>query len=142
MNVSEKEIPELLKNHKKITVYGLSPNPTKPSHSVPLHMKKRGFDVVGIYPGETDVAGIKIYGRLSEVPKQYLDFVNVFQRSEKIPSIVDEIIKLKATSIIWLQLGIAHPEAEKKAEMAGIKVISNRCIYIEWEKFAKLKLLT
>lgn len=61
-------------------------------------------------------------------------FVNVFRRSENIPEVVDEVLALGGTEVLWLQLGIAHPEAEKKAERAGLKVVSDRCLIIEHRK--------
>ena len=50
---------------------------------------------------------------------------------------MDEILELGGVEVIWLQLGISHPEAEAKAEAAGIKVVSNRCLIIEHEKYYK-----
>lgn len=136
MNVNDIEINNILKTYKKITVYGLSKNPDKPSQYVPIYMRDHGYDIVGIYPSENQIAGFTIYPNLSVVPKQYLKFVNVFQRSEKIPELVQEIIKLGSVEVLWLQLGITNPEAEKLAEQAGIKVISNRCLKIEYAKIS------
>ena len=50
MNVLDSEIKSLMSNCKKFVVYGLSPDPEKPSHYVPLYMKENGWDVVGVYP--------------------------------------------------------------------------------------------
>lgn len=137
MNVNDFEIKDILKQYKKFVVYGLSPDETKPSQRVPLFMKSKGYDVVGIYPKESHIKGIKIYKSLKEIPLEYRRFVDVFRRSENIPEIVEEIIQTGGTEVIWLQLGITHPEAEKRAEASGIKVISNKCLHIEYEKFMK-----
>ncbi len=100
-------------------------------------MKNQGYDAVGIYPGESEIAGFKIYSSLSEVPIEYRKFVDVFRRPEHIPQIVDEIIQVGGVEVLWLQLGISHPQAEAKAEQAGIKVISDRCLHIEFERLMK-----
>jgi len=137
MNVQENEIKEILSQYKKFVVYGLSPDSTKPSQKVPLFMKSKGYDPVGIYPNESEINGIKIYPSLRDVPLEYRRFVDVFRRPEHIPQIVDEIIQVGGVEILWLQLGITNLEAEKKAADAGIKVISNKCLHIEFEKYMK-----
>lgn len=137
MNVQESEIKDLLKKYKKFVVYGLSPDGMKPSQRVPLFMKSKGYDAVGIYPNEKEINGFKIYQSLKAVPAEYRKFVDVFRRPEHIPQVVDEVIAAGGVEVLWIQLGISHPEAEKKAEAAGIKVVSNKCLHIEYEKYFK-----
>ncbi len=134
MNVNENEIKKILENYKKICVYGLSPDQNKPSHGVPLFMKKHGYDVVGIHPRGQDFDGFKIYSKLSEVPAEYRKFVDVFRRSENIPEVVDEILQVGGTEVLWLQLGITNASAEKRAQDAGIKTVSDRCLLIEYKE--------
>jgi predicted CoA-binding protein len=135
MNVDGPGIKKILTENKNICVIGLSPDASKPSHSVPMFMRSKGYNIVGVYPRGQDIDNVKIYSRLSEVPEKDRYFVNVFRRSEAIPEVVDEILKLGGTKILWLQLGISHPEAEKKAEAAGIQVVSDRCLLIEYRKW-------
>lgn len=134
MNVTDQEIKQILKDYKKFCVYGLSPDATKPSFRVPQYMKSQGYEAVGVYPKQTEIGGFKIYSSLSEVPAEYREFVDVFRKSESIPEVVEEVLKVGGVKVLWLQLGITHPEAEKKAEAAGIKVVSNRCLHIEHTK--------
>lgn len=139
MNVDNKEIEDILKKYKKLVVLGLSPDGSKPSQKVPLYMKSKGHDIVGVYPGETNIVGFPIYASLKDVPADYRKFVDVFRKSDAIPKIVDELIQLGGTEVLWLQLGVTHPEAEKKAEAAGMKVVSNRCPHIEYERILSSK---
>jgi uncharacterized protein len=132
MNVSESEIKQLLKQYKKICVYGLNPDPNKPAHYVPLFMQSKGYDIVGIHPRGEDFGGFKIYAKLADVPEEYRKFVNVFRRSENIPGVVDEVLAAGGTEVLWLQLGITNAEAERTAEDAGLKVVSDRCLIIEY----------
>ncbi len=131
MNVNENEIKNLLETHKKFAVYGLSPDPEKASHYVPLYMRDHGWQMQGTYPKKHNVGGFQIYDKLELIPEEYRKFVVVFRSSERIPEVVDEILALGGVEVLWLQLGIANPAAEARAEKAGIKVVSNRCLIIE-----------
>jgi hypothetical protein len=131
MNVADAEIRSLLERYKKFCVYGLSADLEKPSHYVPLYMRDHGWDVVGTYPKLHQASGFTIYSKLADVPPEYRRFVDVFRASDKIPDVVDEVLALGGVEVLWLQLGISHPEAEARAERAGLKVVSNRCLIIE-----------
>ena len=137
MNVNEQEIQQILQQYKTITVIGVSPDSNKPSQRVPLYMKSHGYEVVGVNPTHDSaiIAGMPIYKSLADVPAAQRQFVDVFRRSDAIPAVVDEVLKVGGVKVLWLQLGITHAEAEKKAEAAGLKVISDRCLYIEHKKY-------
>lgn len=135
MNVTDTQIKALLTQYKKFSVYGLSPDPTKASHYVPLYMRDHGWEVVGTYPKKHSANGFVIYDKLSDVPAEYRKFVDVFRASEKIPEVVEEALATGGVEVLWLQLGISHPEAERRAEEAGIRVVSNRCLIIEHKKW-------
>ncbi len=135
MNTVEHEIKSILETYKKITVYGLSPDTEKPSHGVPVYMRSKGYDLVGVYPGKEEIAGFKIYRSIAEVPPAHRKFVNVFRRSDRIPEVVDDVLAAGGVEVLWLQLGISHPEAEQRAQEAGLKVVSNRCLLIEHRRF-------
>lgn len=137
MNVNDAQIKEILENFKRITVLGLSPDASKPSQKVPIYMRANGYQIVGVNPGHQEIAGMKIFNNLSEVPLEYREFIDVFRKPDQIPMVIDEILKVGGTKVIWLQLGISHPEAEKKAERAGIQVISDRCLHLEYERLMR-----
>lgn len=135
MNVKDSEIKNIMSAYKKIAVYGLSPDPQKPSNSVPAFMRDHGWDLVGTYPKPHEVGGFKIYKSLKEVPAEYKKFVDVFRSSDRIDEVVDEVLEVGGVEVLWLQLGIANAAAEARAEKAGIKVISNRCLVIEHRRW-------
>ena len=135
MNVQETEIKDLLTKYQKFSVYGLSPDENKASHYVPLYMRDHGWQMVGTYPENHNSSGLKIYESLREVPAEYRKFVDVFRGSNVIPRVVDEILEIGGVEVLWLQLGISNAEAEARAEKAGIKVVSDRCLIIEHQKY-------
>ncbi|NQZ00253.1 MAG: CoA-binding protein [Bdellovibrionales bacterium] len=137
MNVADSDIRPLLERYQKFGVYGLSSNPEKPSHYVPLYMRNQGWDPVGAYPKPHSQNDFQIYKSFADLPVEYQKFANVFRASEKIPEIVDELLELGGVEVLWLQLGIQHEEAERRAEEAGLKVVSNRCLIIEHKKWSE-----
>jgi hypothetical protein len=56
--------------------------------------------------------------------------VDVFRRTEFVPGIVDEAIRLKIPAL-WLQEGVVDEAAAKKARDAGMAVVMDRCILKE-----------
>ncbi|MDF3820452.1 CoA-binding protein [Leptospira sp. 96542] len=135
MNVSDSEFKNILLSYPNITVYGLSPTEQKPSHYVPVYIREKGWNVTGVYPKTHNVGGFEIFTSLKDVPNEKRKFLDVFRSSDKIPELVDEILEVGGVEVLWLQLGISHPEAEKKAEQNGIRVVSNRCLIIEHKNY-------
>jgi uncharacterized protein len=123
------EIRELLTKSKTIAVVGLSSDPLRPSFGVSQYMHHKGYRIIPVNPNEQMVLGEKSYGSLAEVPER-IDLVDVFRRPEFVPEIIDEVIRLKIPAI-WLQEGVVHRVAAKKARDAGIFVVMDKCILKE-----------
>jgi uncharacterized protein len=123
------EIGELLGWMKTIAVVGLSSDPMRPSFGVSQYMQRKGHRIIPVNPNESSVLGEKAYPALSEVPER-IDVVDVFRRPEFVPEIVEEAIRLKIPAL-WLQEGVIHETAAKRARDAGITVIMDRCILKE-----------
>ena len=123
------EIGELLKNARTIAVVGLSDSPMRTSYGVSKYMQAQGYRIIPVNPQISRSLGEKAYASLSEV-RETIDLVNVFRRAEYVPELVDEAIRLKLPAI-WLQEGVIHEAAAKKARQSGILVVMDRCIYKE-----------
>jgi predicted CoA-binding protein len=123
------EIGELLKKTKTIAVVGLSDSPLRPSHGVSAYMQSQGYRIIPVNPAIKGALGEKAVATLAEV-REKIDIVDVFRRSEFVPEVVDEAIRLKVPAI-WLQEGVVHEEAAEKARKAGIFVVMDRCILKE-----------
>lgn len=123
------EIGELLKRSKTIAVVGLSNNPLRPSHGVSAYMQSHGYRIIPVNPEIKGALGEKAVPTLSQVDEK-IDIVDVFRRSEFVPEVVDEAIRLKVPAI-WMQEGVIHEQAAEKARKAGILVVMDRCILKE-----------
>jgi predicted CoA-binding protein len=123
------EIGELLKRTRTIAVVGLSDSPLRPSYGVSAYMQTAGYRIIPVNPAIKGALGEKAVASLADVPEK-IDIVDVFRRSEFVPDVVDEAIRLKVPAI-WLQEGVIHEEAAEKARKAGIFVVMDRCILKE-----------
>lgn len=121
------QIAELLMSAETIAVVGLSDNPLRTSYRVSQYMQSQGYRVIPVNPAIRKSLGEKAYASLNEVPEK-IDIVNVFRRSEHVPEVVEEAIRLKLPAI-WMQEGVVHEEAAQRARQAGIFVVMDRCIF-------------
>jgi len=122
-------ITELLKSAKTIAVVGLSDSPLRTSYGVSQYMQSQGYRIIPVNPAITESLGEQAYASLLDVPEK-IDIVNVFRRSEFVPEVVEEAIRLKVPAI-WMQEGVVHEESAEKARAAGILVVMDRCILKE-----------
>lgn len=92
-------------------------------------MMQNGYEIVGVRPGPKEILGRPCYPSLRDVPGP-IEIVDVFRAPEHVPEVVDDAIAVGA-KVLWLQEGVMHPEAERKAQEAGLIVISDLCILKE-----------
>jgi predicted CoA-binding protein len=123
------QITELLKKAKNIAVVGLSSSPMRPSYGVAAYMQTQGYKIIPVNPEIKGALGEKAYAKLADAPEK-IDIVNVFRRSEFVPDVVDQAIKLQPAAI-WMQEGVRNDAAAERARKAGIFVIQDRCILKE-----------
>ncbi len=122
-------IRELLERSHTIAVVGLSRKRQRPSYGVAEYMQRVGYRIIPVNPNEAEVLGEKSYPNLTDIPEK-VDIVDVFRRSEFVPEIVEEAIRIGAPAI-WLQEGVIHEEAAARARDAGLFVVMDRCILKE-----------
>lgn len=127
--VSSDPITTLLERYKTLAVVGLSSKTARPSFGVAAYMKVHGYRIVPVNPNETFVLGEKAYRSLDEVPEP-VDVVVVFRRSEYVPDVVEGAIR-KGAKVVWMQEGVMHEDAARRAREAGLAVIQDRCILKE-----------
>jgi predicted CoA-binding protein len=87
-----------------------------------------------VNPNETEVLGERAYATLEEVPEP-IDVVDVFRRSEFVPPIVESAIRV-GVKAVWMQEGVIHEEAARRAREAGLRVVMDRCIlkeHVRWK---------
>jgi predicted CoA-binding protein len=112
-----------------IAVVGCSDKPWRDSHRIAAYLQASGYVVYPVNPALDTVLGVTCYPSVQAIPEK-VDIVDVFRNPLYVPEIVEDAIAAGAGAI-WLQLGVAHPEAERRAAAAGLDVISDLCIAVE-----------
>jgi len=128
-NPPPQEIQNILRNVKKIAVVGLSPKEDRDSNKVARYLMAQGYEVIPVNPGQREILGRTCYKSLKDIPFP-VDMADLFLNPKRVAPVVDQAID-KGIPVIWMQLGIVHNEAAKKARQAGIKVIMNKCVKME-----------
>lgn len=128
MNDARRSPEAILDAATRITVVGLSTDPSKPSHHVPVDLRDHGWDVCGVHPTATDIVGIRVVSRLSDVLGG-VGLVEVFRPSEEAEDVTRAAIEAGATGV-WLQLGIVSPGARSLAGAAGIDFVEDQCMLV------------
>ncbi|QXE87717.1 CoA-binding protein [Geomonas nitrogeniifigens] len=129
------DIKEILTKYRTVAVVGLSPDAGKPSHEVAAYLKRAGYRIIPVNPAVDEVFGEKSYPSLAEIPEP-VEIVDVFRRSEFVPEIVEQAIA-KGARVIWMQEGVVHEEAARRAREAGLEVVMDRCMLKEHVKVVK-----
>jgi uncharacterized protein len=116
-------------------VVGLSNDPQRPSYEVAAALRAFGYRIVPVNPALAVWNGLRAVPSLDclrEIlgPNERVDIVNVFRRSQHVPAIVDDCIRLQLPAL-WLQLGVVDVAAAERAQAAGLTVVMDRCIKVE-----------
>ena len=129
------DIPTLrriLRESKTIAIVGLSASWHRPSFFAAKYLQDHGYRVIPVTPQYEEVLGERCYPTLQDVPVP-VDVVDCFRRAEEIPALADSAIEIGA-KVLWTQLGIVHEAAAEKARTAGLEVVMDRCMKIEFAR--------
>ena len=117
---------DILRSSRTIAVVGLSSRRFRPSYGVAEYMKRAGYQIIPVNPAESEIMGETCYPDLESIPGP-VDIVDIFRRSEHVPEIVEAAIR-KGAKVIWMQEGVVHEDAARRAMDAGLAVVMDRCI--------------
>ena len=123
---SDQVMKDILLSTKTIASVGLSSNTEKESYWIASYLKDQGYHVIPVNPTATEIFGEKAYPNLESVPEK-IDVVQVFRKSEDVPPVVEDAIRIGA-KVVWMQEGIVNEEAAQKAREAGLQVVMDACM--------------
>ena len=127
----DEDIAELLKTARTIGMVGASDRPSRPSYGVMKFLQDWGYRVIPVNP---QITGERVHGEfvwrdLGQIGVP-IDIVDIFRRPIAAGEAVDQAIAVGAKAV-WMQLGVINEEAAARAEVAGLKVVMDRCPKIE-----------
>jgi predicted CoA-binding protein len=130
--IDSNELRRILKECKTVAVVGLSANEMRPSFFAAKYMQDHGYRIIPVNPRYDEILGEKCYPDLASIPEP-VDMVDLFQRSDRVMPFVEQAIEIGA-KVVWMQLGVINEEAAKLASDAGLEVVMDRCVKIEYAR--------
>jgi predicted CoA-binding protein len=128
-------IRRLLASVRRVAVLGIrsEARADRPAHYVPAALARVGVDIVPVpvYEAEvTTILGRPVFRRIADVPGP-IDLVDVFRRPADLPAHLPDLLAARPAAV-WLQLGIRNDAAAEALAHAGIAVVQDRCLMVEW----------
>ncbi len=133
---SDALLRRVLDSARTIAMVGASTEWNRPSAFAMKYLQGKGYHVIPVNPraaGGT-ILGETCYASVHDIPRDKtgpIDMVDIFRRSDQVGPIVADAIAIGA-KIVWMQLGVRNEEAARAAEKAGLTVVMNRCVKIEY----------
>lgn len=132
---SSNVISEFLGSVRTVAVLGIKPETQadRPAHYVPKTLQRAGLRIIPVpvyFPEVETILGERVYRSLKEIPEQ-VDIVDVFRRAADVPGHLDDILAAKPR-MVWMQSGIRHPQVAETLAKAGILVVQDRCLMVEY----------
>ena len=125
-------LQRVLSNSKTIAVVGLSADWFRPSYFAAKYMQEHGYRIIPVNPKYDEILGEKCYPNLASIPHK-VDIVDVFRKSEDVLPIAKDAVAIGAKNL-WLQIGVISDEARVLCEAAGLTVVMDRCVKIEYAR--------
>ncbi|WP_085508527.1 CoA-binding protein [Thalassobacillus devorans] len=121
-------IIQALKDTKTIAVVGLSDKEYRTSYQIAKEMQDAGYRIIPVNPMVDQVLGEQAYDSLLDV-KEPFEMINVFRRSEHLPSLAKEAVQMDA-KIFWAQQGVQDEEAYAYLKKHDFTVMMDMCLKV------------
>jgi predicted CoA-binding protein len=131
------EIKSILENASSVAVIGVSSKPDRASHQVAAYLiEQTHFDVYLINPTVTgEILGQPVYRSVADLPI-VPDIIDVFRKGEDMPVVFETEFPAVANSASgktwWMQQGIVNDDVAQLATEAGMNVVMDRCIKVDY----------
>jgi predicted CoA-binding protein len=122
----------VLRETRTLAIVGLSADWYRPSYFAAKYMKEHGYRIIPVNPKYEQILGEKCYPDLRSIP-QPVDLVDVFRKPADCAPIALDAVQIGA-KVLWLQIGVINDEARRIGEAAGLTVVMNRCVKIEYAR--------
>ena len=131
------DIDRILRETRTVAIVGASANPARAVYGVWRYLDSASdYELYLVNPTITDVAGNPTYPSLAALPV-VPDLVDVFRRREYLPAVLDEAVGVGAKTL-WLQSGLWDERVARDGEAAGLQVVMDRCLKVEYARLLSL----
>ncbi len=133
---SSSQIRDLLNRSKTVAMVGASDKPLRPSYTVFSYLRtQKRFELAPINPTIAQIDGLKAYPSLSAYAQTCgaPDIIDVFRKPSEVLEVAREAVAIGAKAI-WFQYGVINDEAIALADKAGLDVVVDRCIKVEFAR--------
>lgn len=129
------ELRQILIDTQTVAVVGASDNPARPSNEVLGYLAGNShYRLYPVNPNITAIGAMKVHRTLADLPV-VPDMVDVFRRHDDLPGVLDETLALQPRpKYLWLQQGLRHEEVARAARDAGVTVIMDRCLKVDYAR--------
>ena len=128
--MDDQRLKQWLTEAKTIAVVGVSANPNKTANQIADYLILQGYTVIPVNPTLETWNGRNVYPTVESIPGR-VDIVDVFRRNEYLAGVAEDAVRHGDVGLVFNQLGLTSPDAERIARDAGLDYIENRCIYVE-----------
>ena len=127
----------LLREARRVAVLGVKTEAQadQAAFYVARYVADHGAEVIPVpvyYPEAKEILGRPVYRKVADVPGS-VDIVDVFRRPTDIPAHLPDLLAKKPRAV-WFQLGIRNDAAAETLARAGIQVVQDRCLMVEWRR--------
>ena len=134
--VSSPDPAAALRSARTIAVVGCSPRPSQTSHRIARYIQGAGFAMIPVNPNHDEILGETAYADLVSIPDDVrVDIVDVFRRPEFAADVVrdaaDRAERTGHKPLVWTQIGVSSPEAERLAAEVGLPYVRDRCLMVD-----------
>ena len=130
--LDNKDIRDILEQSSTIAMVGLSGNWYRPSYFAAKYLLERGYKVIPVNPNYQEILDQPCVPDLASIDEP-VDVVDLFQRAEQVGDYIQGASSLGAR-VFWMQLGIINEDAAEEARTAGLTVVMDRCMKIEFAR--------
>lgn len=128
------DLKPILESAKTIAVVGCSAREVRTSHKIARYLQDAGYRMIPVNPNYEEVHGEQCYPNVQSVPEA-IDIVDIFRApqytAEMVRDVLERIEETGERPVIWTQIGVSSPEAEKLAQEADLPYVKNRCLMVE-----------
>ena len=136
----EARLEALLRSARRVAVLGIKTEAQRgqPAFYVAQALQQMGLEVVPVpvyYPETAEILGQKVYRKVADIPGD-LDIVDVFRRSNDVAGHLQDLLAKKPKAV-WLQSGIRDDKTAEALARAGIQVVQDRCLMVDYRAVAR-----